>query len=188
LGVVIVSLDYISKVVWNNFVIAVCRTIQALKLQEPLLSFLIQVIKQDFKGFHSLVLPSKCLSSLIQNGLSRCNPAKDFLHIIPDVKTVELPEAIEVLGSREKLHVAEHANLLIVAHGASFYGCCRRLYVDGAEVAKDADIVGGVFWDSGLYFGAGKDLDAASFFSGLIDDVRIYPLALSAEEIEELAR
>jgi len=39
----------------------------------------------------------------------------------------------------------------------------------GAEVAKDTNIVGGVYSDGGLYFGAGKTLDAASFFSGLID-------------------
>jgi len=39
-----------------------------------------------------------------------------------------------------------------------------------------------------LYFGAGKILDAGSFFSGLIDDIRIYPLALSAEEVEALTR
>ncbi|MHC4229016.1 MAG: LamG-like jellyroll fold domain-containing protein [Planctomycetota bacterium] len=63
----------------------------------------------------------------------------------------------------------------------------RRLYVDGVEVAADTDPVGGVASEGGLYFGAGKTLDAASFFSGLIDDVRIYPLALSAEEVATLA-
>ena len=55
-----------------------------------------------------------------------------------------------------------------------FIGLYRYLYVDGAEVAKDTDVVGGVGSDGGLYFGAGKYLDPASFFSGLIDDVRIY--------------
>ncbi len=64
----------------------------------------------------------------------------------------------------------------------------RRLYVDGVEVAADTDPVGGVASEGGLYFGAGKTLDAASFFSGLIDDVRIYPLALSAEEVATLAQ
>ena len=39
-----------------------------------------------------------------------------------------------------------------------------------------------------LYIGAGPALDANTFFSGLIDDVRIYNVALSAKEIEELAR
>jgi hypothetical protein len=69
-----------------------------------------------------------------------------------------------------------------------FYGYCRRLYVDGTKVAKDTDVVAALLPDGDLYFGAGKDLDTASFFSGLMDDVRIYNQALSAEEIEELAR
>ena len=69
-----------------------------------------------------------------------------------------------------------------------FDGLKRCLYVDGAEVAKDTDVVGGVGSNGGLYFGAGKTLDAGSFFSGLIDDVRIYDRALNAEEVAELAR
>jgi hypothetical protein len=64
----------------------------------------------------------------------------------------------------------------------------RHLYVDGAEVAKDTSLVGGIPSTGGLYFGAGEDLAADSFFSGLIDDIRIYDVALSAKEIEELAR
>jgi sugar lactone lactonase YvrE len=67
-------------------------------------------------------------------------------------------------------------------------GLCRYLYVDGAQVAKDTDVVGGVDSNGGLYFGAGKTLDAGSFFSGLIDEVRIYKRMLSAEEIKALAR
>jgi len=63
----------------------------------------------------------------------------------------------------------------------------RHLYVDGAEVAVDAAYVGGVQTTGGLYLGAGRDLDAATFFSGLIDDVRIYNQALTAEEIAALA-
>jgi hypothetical protein len=31
----------------------------------------------------------------------------------------------------------------------------------------------------GLYIGAGNNLDASSFFSGLIDDVRIYDRAVT---------
>jgi len=59
--------------------------------------------------------------------------------------------------------------------GLAWDGSYRRLYVDGAEVAKDAaplssleDAYGG------LYFGVGSDLAPGTFFSGLIDDVRIY--------------
>jgi len=65
---------------------------------------------------------------------------------------------------------------------------CRRLYVDSAEVARDVSPVGGVSSTGSLYFGAGKDLDSAGFFSGLIDDVRIYRVALAAKEIEEMSR
>jgi hypothetical protein len=42
--------------------------------------------------------------------------------------------------------------------------------------------------DGGLYIGAGKNLKPGSFFSGLINDDRIYPLVLSQKEIEELVR
>ena len=60
-----------------------------------------------------------------------------------------------------------------------FIGLRRFLYVDGAEVAKDTDFVGGMSVYGGLYFGASKTLDAASFFSGLIDDIRIYNRVVS---------
>jgi hypothetical protein len=63
----------------------------------------------------------------------------------------------------------------------------RRLYVDGVQVAEDAKVVSGMPSDDGMYIGASKDLDAGSFFSGLIDDVRIYNKALNAEQIEALS-
>jgi hypothetical protein len=50
----------------------------------------------------------------------------------------------------------------------------RILYVDGAQVAEDATFVAPQPASGGLHLGASKDLDADSFFSGLIDDVRIY--------------
>jgi hypothetical protein len=64
----------------------------------------------------------------------------------------------------------------------------RRLYLDGAQVAEDTTAVSGMPSDGGLYIGVSKDLDAGTFFSGLIDDVRIYDVALSAEEITNLAQ
>jgi len=64
----------------------------------------------------------------------------------------------------------------------------RYLYVDGIEVAKDSDYVAGVGSDGGLYIGVDKTLDAASFFSGLIDDVRIYNNVLNAEDIAALSQ
>jgi hypothetical protein len=64
----------------------------------------------------------------------------------------------------------------------------RFLYVDGVNVAEDTSVVGGVPSSGGLYFGAGEDLNASTFFSGLIDDICIYNQALNAEEIGELSR
>jgi hypothetical protein len=54
----------------------------------------------------------------------------------------------------------------------------RHLYVDGVEANVDSGYVAGMPSDGGLYIGAAKDLDANSFFSGLIDDVRIYNRAV----------
>jgi len=63
----------------------------------------------------------------------------------------------------------------------------RRLYVDGVLVAEDSTPVSPGYSDDGLYIGASKVLDAVFFFSGMIDDVRIYKQALSTKEIELLA-
>lgn len=62
----------------------------------------------------------------------------------------------------------------------------RRLYVDGALVAEDATVVSGIPSDGGMYIGASKDPDTGTFFSGMIDDVRVYTRALNAEEIKNL--
>ena len=57
-------------------------------------------------------------------------------------------------------------------------GSYRRLYVDGVIVAEDAqdnlDIS-----SNGLYFGTGKTMEPGTFFSGLIDEIRIYNRPLS---------
>jgi hypothetical protein len=67
-------------------------------------------------------------------------------------------------------------------------GAYRSLYVDGVEIAKDATAQKPLkSATGGLYIGAGKNLEAGTFFSGLIDDVRIYNKALSAEQIAALA-
>jgi hypothetical protein len=59
--------------------------------------------------------------------------------------------------------------------GLMWYRCRRTLYVDDVEVAKDTELQYNLEAAyGGLYFGASSTLDAASFFSGLIDDVRIY--------------
>jgi len=59
-------------------------------------------------------------------------------------------------------------------------GSCRHLYVDGVEVAKDAAPLSALEGsDGGLYIGCGKNMQPGTFFSGLIDDVRIYNRAVS---------
>ena len=74
--------------------------------------------------------------------------------------------------------------------GMVWYASYRALYVDGASVAEDANALAPMLKsaDGGLYIGANKTLDAGTFFSGMIDDVRIYNQALSADEIAALAQ
>jgi hypothetical protein len=60
----------------------------------------------------------------------------------------------------------------------------RSLYADGVEVAKDTAALGSLeSATGGLHVGAAEDLNDDSFFSGLIDDLRIYDVALTAQEI-----
>ncbi|MHC4072190.1 MAG: dienelactone hydrolase family protein [Planctomycetota bacterium] len=67
-------------------------------------------------------------------------------------------------------------------------GSRRYLYVDGAEVARDAGtLIPLKSSDGGLHIGVGNSLVAGSFWAGLIDDVRIYNQALSADEIGRMA-
>ncbi|MHC4175396.1 MAG: Kelch repeat-containing protein [Planctomycetota bacterium] len=54
----------------------------------------------------------------------------------------------------------------------------RILYVDDMEVARDTQS-GLEPSESGLYIGVGKNLEPDSFFSGLIDDVRMYDRAVT---------
>jgi outer membrane protein assembly factor BamB len=63
----------------------------------------------------------------------------------------------------------------------------RILYVDSIEVARDtaASLKAS---DGGLYIGASSSMEQGSFFSGLIDDIRIYDVALTAEEIPAMAQ
>jgi len=56
-------------------------------------------------------------------------------------------------------------------------GTSRILYVDDVEVARDT-LAGLNSADGGLRVGAGSKLEAASFWSGLIDDVRVYDRAI----------
>ena len=59
-------------------------------------------------------------------------------------------------------------------------GAYRHLYVDGQEVVKDSRPSGTLeSANGGLYIGASKAREAGTFFSGLIDEVRIYKVALA---------
>jgi len=59
-------------------------------------------------------------------------------------------------------------------------GSCRCLYVDGTEVARDGTRLSGLKGaNGGLYFGVGSTMTDATFFSGLIDDIRIYNRVVS---------
>jgi len=57
-------------------------------------------------------------------------------------------------------------------------GSNRILYVDDVEVARDTQ-PGFISSEGGLYIGTGKAMEPGSFWSGLIDDVRIYNRAVS---------
>ena len=64
--------------------------------------------------------------------------------------------------------------------GVVWDGSYRSLYVDGELVATDADRLNDLAGSKGsLTVGAGADLDASSFFSGLIDDVKVYDIAVA---------
>jgi hypothetical protein len=59
-------------------------------------------------------------------------------------------------------------------------GSYRHLYVDGVEVSTDASPLSGLAsTEGGLYFGASGSLAPDAFWSGLIDDIRIYNRAVS---------
>ena len=61
--------------------------------------------------------------------------------------------------------------------GLVWDGLHRTLYVDGIVVAQDTQAnLGGS--DNGLYIGTGKGMEAGTYWSGLIDDVRIYNRAV----------
>jgi N-acetylneuraminic acid mutarotase len=57
--------------------------------------------------------------------------------------------------------------------GLVWDGSYRTLYVDGVAVAEDTQ-PGLQSSQMGLYIGTGKAMEAGTYFSGMIDDVRIY--------------
>ena len=68
-------------------------------------------------------------------------------------------------------------------------GSCRALYVDGTIAATDTEALDPLeSSNGGLYFGTSKTLEAGTFFSGLMDEVRIYNQTLSPEQIATLGQ
>jgi hypothetical protein len=57
-------------------------------------------------------------------------------------------------------------------------GSHRMLYVDDVAVAEDEQ-TNLAASENGLYIGTGKAMEPGSFWSGLIDDVRIYDRVIS---------
>ncbi|MFC1793006.1 kelch repeat-containing protein [Planctomycetota bacterium] len=68
-------------------------------------------------------------------------------------------------------------------------GSYRTLYVDGMEVSKDTNPLTSLKnSDGAILIGVNKNLDTGTYFSGLIDDVRVYSKVLTAERIAVLAQ
>jgi hypothetical protein len=64
--------------------------------------------------------------------------------------------------------------------GLVWDGSLRYLYVDETEVARDDGPLNSLASSKGgLYIGAGEDLDPTGFWSGLIDEIRIYDQAVA---------
>ena len=61
--------------------------------------------------------------------------------------------------------------------GIAWDGSDRILYVDGVEVARDTQTGLGSS-EGGLYIGTGKSMEPGTYWSGLIDDIRIYSRAV----------
>ena len=62
--------------------------------------------------------------------------------------------------------------------GFTWDGSNRVLYVDDVLVAEDT-LSGLAGTSAGLFIGASRSLDPGAFWSGMIDDVRIYDRALA---------
>ena len=71
--------------------------------------------------------------------------------------------------------------------GLVWDGLQRTLYVDSKKVAEDklASLEGYI---GGMYIGVGKDFTSDTFFSGMMDDIRIYDVALTPEQIAGLSQ
>jgi hypothetical protein len=71
--------------------------------------------------------------------------------------------------------------------GLVWDGSRRILCVDGDEVAEDIQ-TGLEGSQMGLYIGVDKNFTPGTFFAGMVDDILIYDVALTLEQIEGLAQ
>ena len=72
--------------------------------------------------------------------------------------------------------------------GLAWDGLYRHLYVDGIEVVRDGRFIPGLeSADGDLLIGVENNLGPNTFWSGLIDDIRVYGQALSEDDIAVLA-
>ena len=78
-------------------------------------------IPHRWKNLGILLLGGCTKMPFIRKKLSWYNPGQDFCPIEPDVRVVELPGDIQIIGSQGGLCLRDYANLLTVAHGASFH-------------------------------------------------------------------
>jgi hypothetical protein len=60
----------------------------------------------------------------------------------------------------------------------------KCLHIDGKEVVRSS-VPQLLSSECGLHIGTGKNLEPSSFWSGLIDDVRVYNQALEPDEIAD---
>ena len=66
-------------------------------------------------------------------------------------------------------------------------GSTRKLYIDGSLVASDLVDIGNLEdCDGQLFIGAHKALGSGFFWNGYIDDIAIYPIGLSSDEISKI--
>ena len=102
------------------------------------------------------------------------------------------------VDTRSAAGVADHILRSTISHvfdegfhllTGTYDGTTMRTYLDGRQVGSQ-DAAGPINQTSTpLIFGAGMSGDAlGSFHKGLLDDIRVYPRALSAPEVEELFR
>ncbi|MBN1363002.1 MAG: LamG domain-containing protein [Sedimentisphaerales bacterium] len=101
--------------------------------------------------------------------------------LLADPATGTLMTDLKELTTRRPM--ALHSSALIADGdwhrvGLVWDGTNRMLYVDGVAVAADtqSDLPD---CDGGLHLGCGKDAVPGTFFTGLIDDVRIYTRAVT---------